>query len=170
VRIRSPFAIASSLFAIIGYIILLANNQYHVVTTHSKGKAVHTPYYDHPGISYLGTFFCAAGIYPATALALGWPAVNVSGGTKRATAGGLQITIGNLGAVIGTQLYRSNDTPRYTVGHSVALAYLCLNIVVTATIWFYMRRENVKRDMANSENTEGRQWEGDEDPRWHLQS
>ena len=161
---------ASSAVAIIGYIILLANHEYHVVTTVAKGKKVHTPHYNHPGISYLGVFFCAAGIYPATALALGWPAVNVSGGTKRATAGALQITIGNLGAVIGTQLYRSNDTPTYTVGHSVAMGYLCLNIIVTGTIWWFLKRQNTKRDAANARVTEGRQWEGDADPRWRFQT
>jgi hypothetical protein len=158
------------MIAIIGYIILLANNGYHIVTTQPQGKATHTPYYNHPGISYMGTFFCAIGIYPATALALGWPAVNVSGATKRATAGGLQITIGNLGAVIGTQLYRSGDTPRYTVGHSVALAYMCLHVVVTATIWYCMRRENARRQTAEGENAQGRQWEGDDDPRWRFQT
>lgn len=168
-KTRASFAIASSAIAIIGYIILLANHQYYVVTTHSKGKAVHTPKYYHPGISYVGVFFCAAGIYPATALALGWPAVNVSGATKRAVAGGMQITIGNLGAVIGTQLYRAEDTPTYTVGHSVALAYLCLNIIVSGTIWWFLRRENSSREKADSHVTEGRQWEGDEDPRWRFQ-
>lgn len=178
---------ASCALAIIGYIILLVNNEYYVVTKIVKGKAVHTPHYYHPGISYLAVFFCAAGIvspskshsvrayaneglqYPATALALGWPAVNVSGATKRATAGGMQITIGNLGAVIGTQLYRSTDTPTYTVGHSVALGYLCLNILVTGTIWWYMRRQNAKMEARQDQGGEGRQWEGDADPRWRLQ-
>ena len=169
-RMRSPFAIASSALAVVGYIILLANNGYYVVTTHANGQATHTPYYNHPGVSYLGTFFCAAGIYPATALALGWPAVNVSGATKRATAGGMQISIGNLGAILGTQLYRSNDIPRYTVGHSVALAYLCLNIIVTAIIWYTMRQQNARRQNLNAENTLARQWEGDEDPRWRFQT
>ena len=161
---------AFSALAIIGYIILLANHDYHTVIGHTAGKVTKTPYYDHPGISYLGTFFCCAGIYPATALALGWPAVNVSGGTKRAVAGGLQITIGNLGAVIGTQIYRAEDSPTYTVGHAVALTYLGLNIVVTGVIWSYLRRENTRRRRLATSNTEGRQWEGDADPRWQFQT
>ena len=37
-----------------------------------------------PGVSYTGTFFAAGGIYPAVALVLSWPAINVSGQTKRA--------------------------------------------------------------------------------------
>jgi len=151
---RGPFIMASSLTAIIGYCILLGNTD----PTHR------------PGVSYAGVFFAAAGIYPAVALTLSWPAINVSGQTKRATANAMQITIGNLGAVIGTQLYRSNDGPRYVVGHSVALAYLVWNIAIVATLWYVLERINKKRDAdaANGAETYDGEWKGDEDPRWRF--
>ncbi|ELR03918.1 hypothetical protein GMDG_06449 [Pseudogymnoascus destructans 20631-21] len=63
-------------------------------------------------VSYVGTIFAAAGIYPATGIVLAWPANNVSGQTKRATANAMQISIGNLGAVLGTQLYRPSTKLR----------------------------------------------------------
>ncbi|OQO11097.1 hypothetical protein B0A48_05352 [Cryoendolithus antarcticus] len=151
---RGPFIIASTVTAIIGYCMLLGN----------------TDPLKRPGISYAGMFLAAAGIYPSVALGLSWPAINVSGQTKRATANAMQITIGNLGAVIGTQLYRANDGPRYIVGHSVALAYLIGNIAVVSTIWFVLHRENSKRDRAEREGkvqTEG-EWLGDEDSRWRF--
>jgi hypothetical protein len=96
--------------------------------------------------------------------------MNVSGQTKRAAANGLQITIGNLGAVIGTQLYRANDGPKYVVGHSVALAYLCGNILVVSTLWFVLTRINKKRDEAAARSPEvlTGDWKGDEDPRWRF--
>lgn len=124
----------------------------------------------HPGVSYAGVFFAAAGIYPAVALTLSWPAINVSGQTKRATANAMQITIGNLGAVIGTQLYRTNDAPRYIVGHSVALGYLVANLVIVAVLWFVLERINRKRDAdaaSGGEQYDG-DWKGDEDPRWRF--
>lgn len=153
-HIRAPFIIASSLTAIIGYCILLSN----------KDPLAR------PGVSYTGVFFAAAGIYPAVALGLSWPAMNVSGQTKRAAANGLQITIGNLGAVIGTQLYRSGDQPRYIVGHSVSLAYLVGNIVVVSTLWWYLRKINNERDRRaelEPPSLTG-EWQGDEDPRWRF--
>jgi len=75
---RAPFLIASALTASIGYCILLSN----------------TDPTAHPAVSYVGTFFAAAGIYPTTGLVLSWPAVNVGGQTKRAVANALQISIG----------------------------------------------------------------------------
>ena len=68
-------------------------------------------------MSYAGTIVVAAGTFPARAVVLSWPANNVSGQTKRATAHAMQISIGELGAVLGAQLYRPNWSPRYFVGH-----------------------------------------------------
>ncbi|RDX50201.1 MFS general substrate transporter [Polyporus arcularius HHB13444] len=127
---RAPFIIGSSLLAVIGYAILIGNKD-------PTGR---------PGISYLGTFFAAAGIYPATALALSLPAMNVVGQTKRATATAMQISVGNLGAVLGTQLYRPATAPRYVLGHAFALGYMSANVVVVSVLWWYLSRENARRE------------------------
>ncbi|KAJ0163020.1 putative transporter [Colletotrichum tanaceti] len=153
---RAFFIMGSSAFAAVGYIILLANGD-------PTGK---------PGVSYLGTFFAAAGIYPSTALVLSWPAINVSGQTKRAVGNAMQITIGNLGAVLGTQLYRANDGPRYFVGHSFALGYLVANIVVCGILYAVLKRENTRREAIAPEVQaigDLEDWPGDKDPRWRFQ-
>ncbi|KAK4243543.1 major facilitator superfamily domain-containing protein [Corynascus novoguineensis] len=148
--------IGSALFAMIGYIILLTNSDPT----------------NRPGVSYVGTFFAAGGIYPATALALSWPAINVSGQTKRAVANAMQISIGNLGAVLGTQLYRANDGPRYFVGHSFALGYLVGEVVISLLLYFLLKRENKRREAITPEVKEVGEledWSGDDDPRWRFQ-
>lgn len=152
---RGVFIMIFSTLSVIGYIILLTN-------TDPKAR---------PGVSYVGTFFAAAGIYPSTALALSWPAINVSGQTKRATANAMQITIGNLGAVLGTQLYRSETSPRYVLGHSFALGYMAANVLVAAVVWFVLKRENGKRDASGVEakvDNFGDDWQGDSDPSWRY--
>lgn len=153
---RAPFIIGSALFGIIGYAILLGNSD---------------PV-RRPGVSYVGTFFAAGGIFPAVALVLSWPAINVSGQTKRAVSNAMQISIGNLGAVLGTQLYRANDGPRYIVGHAFALGYLALTMVVAGTLWFILKRENERREgVAEEVKNIGdlEDWIGDTDPRWRFQ-
>ncbi|TFB05113.1 hypothetical protein CCMA1212_003288 [Trichoderma ghanense] len=152
---RAIFLAGSSLIAAIGYIILLAN----------------TDPVARPGVSYVGTFLAAAGIYPSTALVLSWPAINVSGQTKRAIANAMQISIGNLGAVMGTQLYRANDGPRFVVGHSMALAYLCANAIVAFYIGWRLKAENKARAEISPEIDnvgEAVDWKGDKDPRWRF--
>ncbi|KAL2824930.1 major facilitator superfamily domain-containing protein [Aspergillus cavernicola] len=159
-RRRAPYIMGSSAFACIGYIMLLAGRS--------------------PGVSYTGTFFCTAGIYPAVAIVLSWPANNVSGQTKRAIANAMQISIGNLGAVLGTQLYRTESSPRYFVGHGFALGYLVANIIVVFILWQVLNKENAKK--AEIREREGLQalmgdigdaegaFQGDKDPRWIFQT
>ena len=153
---RGVFIAGSSATAVIGYIILLAN-------TDPTAR---------PGVSYLGTFFAAAGIYPATALVLSWPAINVSGQTKRSVANAMQISIGNLGAVLGTQLYRANDGPRFVVGHSMALAYFVANTAVVTLLAWRLKRQNEARAAVVEEVKdvgEAADWKGDEDLRWRFE-
>ncbi|KAL6703668.1 hypothetical protein ACN47E_009442 [Coniothyrium glycines] len=159
---RGLFIIITSSVAIIGYIILLAN----------KNPTAR------PGVSYVGTFFAAIGIYPSVALVLCWPAINVSGQTKRATANAMQISIGNLGAVIGTQLYRPNTSPRYVLGHAFALGYLCMNIVVVSALWFLLNKENREKaeyleahpDTPAFHDSEEDLKQGDRHPRWQFRA
>ena len=153
-KLRAPFIMASASLAAIGYIILLSTS-------------------DKPGVSYFGTILAAAGIYPATAIVLSWPANNVSGQTKRATANAMQISIGNLGAVLGTQLYRSTDGPRFFLGHGFAFGYLCANVLVVGTLWMVLRKENGRRERGDRDGRlagAGDEWLGDEDPRWKFQT
>lgn len=153
-KLRAPFIMGSSGFAIIGYIILLTETR--------------------PAAAYVGTILAAGGIYPAVAIVLSWPANNVSGQTKRATANAMQISIGILGAVLGTQLYRANDGPRFFLGHGFALGYLAANIPVVGTLWVILRAENRKRDRgernARVDGIGDDEWLGDEDPRWRFQT
>ena len=154
-RRRAPFILISAAVAIVGYIILF--------TVPSNA----------PGASYVGTIFAAAGIYPATAIVLAWPANNVSGQTKRATANALQISVGNMGAVLGTQLYRPNTSPRFYLGHGFAMGYLLANMLVVSTLWLVLKRENQRRQAAVAADValEGEgQILADDDVRWIFQT
>ncbi|KAI0804284.1 major facilitator superfamily domain-containing protein [Xylaria sp. FL0064] len=151
---RAVFIGGSAVFAAIGYAILLGN-------TNPVAR---------PGVSYVGVFFAAGGIYPATALVLSWPTINVSGQTKRATATAMQISIGNIGAVVGTQLYRTG--PRFVLGHSFALGYLLANVIVVTLLAVILRNENKQRASIAEEMKdigEVTDWKGDVDPRWRFE-
>jgi hypothetical protein len=152
-RLRAPYLIGSSSFSIIGYIILLA-----------------APL-KRPGVLYLGTIIAAAGIYPSCAIVLSWASANVSGQSKRATATAMTITIGNLGAVLGTQLYRPDTSPRWHLGHGFAIGYLTMSILVGIVLWVVLGRENrIKRERLDAgEAVPEGAVTTDEDLRWVFQ-
>ncbi|RAL17047.1 MFS general substrate transporter [Aspergillus homomorphus CBS 101889] len=116
-------------------------------------------------------FLAAAGFYPVVATMLAWPANNVSGQSKRAIANALQISIGNLGAVLGTQLYRTETKPRYFLGHGFALGYLVGKSVVVTVLWRVLKRENrVKEGLRGDLSRQYEEFFGDGDPRWVFQT
>ncbi|KAJ6160614.1 hypothetical protein N7470_004010 [Penicillium chermesinum] len=158
-RLRAPFMMVFAGVGCIGYIILLTDHR--------------------AGVSYVGTIFAAAGIYPAVSLVFSWPAANVSGQTKRAIANALQISIGNCGAVLGTQLYRAESAPQYYLGHGFASGYLIANIFAMGGLWWVLKKENQKKARVRDEkglrpfvgdigDDEG-EFLGDKDPRWVFQ-
>jgi hypothetical protein len=103
-KLRAPFIIASSTLAIIGFIILIASHR--------------------PEVSYGGTILATSGAYCTAAITAGWPANNVSGQTKRAIASAVQISIGNLGGIVGSQLYQPKWAPRFVIGNCVVWNYI----------------------------------------------
>ena len=101
---RAPFIIAGDVVGIVGYIILLTSRL--------------------PGLSYTGTVLVAAGVFPALVVVVSLPGNNVSGQTKRLTAHAMQLTIGNVAAIIGMELYRPQWSPRNFVGHATVRHFI----------------------------------------------
>jgi len=105
-KLRAPFIIASSSLSIIGYIVLITG--------------------DRPAVSYGGAVVAVSGAFTSAAVIASWPANNVSGQTKRATANAMQLSIGNLGPILGIQLYQSKWAPKFYVANCVVRHLTCL--------------------------------------------
>lgn len=153
-KLRAPFIIASSSLAIIGYIILITGNR--------------------PEVSYGGAVMAVSGAFTSAAVIASWPANNVSGQTKRATANAMQLSIGNLGAILGTQLYQSKWAPKFYVANCVAVGYLVGNIAIVSTLRYALKSENARRDRGERDNrlkdVDEDAFLGDDDPRWRFQT
>ncbi|KUJ17697.1 MFS general substrate transporter [Mollisia scopiformis] len=91
-----------------------------------------------------GTCFVASGLYPAVILTVSWITINHGGYTKRSTAWAMAQITGQGLSIIGTQVYRT--PPRYLAGHGTLLGFFCLALVSIVCNWFWMRRENHRKD------------------------
>lgn len=127
---RAPFILAGFGLAIIGYIVLIASPTV--------------------GGKYVATFIIVVGVYAANALLLAWPSENVAGATKRNTALAMVISIGNCGAIIGTQLYRiplgGLANKNYHVSQGLTIVWLGIGIASCLALWYVLGRENARRD------------------------
>jgi MFS family permease len=96
---------------------------------------------------YVSTFVTATGIYCVVGLNVTWIINNNAGYFKRATAIGLQQTIGNSAGIMAGQIYRITDSDgRYVIGHAVSLTTISLAACGYATMYFIVRRLNQKRE------------------------
>jgi MFS family permease len=97
-KTRGLFLVITPVLAIIGYIIVLADD----------GLA--------PG--YVAMFLIAGGIYGYLSLCLTWITNNLAPDYKRAVGLPLFIGLGNIGGIVSSNLYPTSDAPRYRMGLS----------------------------------------------------
>jgi hypothetical protein len=114
---RWPFVLAGLLFCAVGFGVNISNATI--------------------GVKYFGTFLCVAGSYSALPGIVAWYALkatpllmplrnsairfsgNVAGQYKRAVALALHIGIGNISAIIASNIYKAQDSPRYGLGRKL---------------------------------------------------
>jgi len=104
-----------------------------------------------PGVRYVSLMICTSGTYGYVPVMLSWSGVNIGGHTKRGVAIALIISMGQIGSVIGGQLYRDDDAPLYVRGHSISALLMALTTVSVLVFKLLLMRENRRRDRLTPE-------------------
>ncbi|CAF1203484.1 unnamed protein product [Adineta steineri] len=123
---RGIFILFWLVITMIGYIILIAVNNL--------------------GAKYFAVFLAAGGIPPCVATCITFLSSNTSPQTKRATSLAFMISVGNCGGIISGQIYRTQDAPRFVLGHAVNLGFCVLAIICISILMIGLRLENRRRD------------------------
>jgi hypothetical protein len=71
---------------------------------------------------------------------------NISPSSKRAVGMAFFISVGNMGAIMGSNIYLAQQAPSYPAGFGVSLAMLSLAISMAILLRFAYAAENRKRD------------------------
>ncbi|KAL8277541.1 hypothetical protein RQP46_010096 [Phenoliferia psychrophenolica] len=98
------------------------------------------------GVKYLGLFLAACGSYGGLPAVVTWLGNNLSGQTKRGVGMAFQIGIGNFGGIIASNIYRTQDSPHYYIGHGVEIGCVCLGLVTAPLYAYLLKRENKKKE------------------------
>ncbi|SCZ96520.1 BZ3500_MvSof-1268-A1-R1_Chr8-2g10259 [Microbotryum saponariae] len=96
------------------------------------------------GVKYFGLFLTAAGSYGGLPAVVTWLSNNLSGQTKRGVGSAFQIGIGNLGALVSSNVYRKQ--PRYFLGHGAVLGCIVVGLFCAPLYAFLLKRENEKKE------------------------
>jgi MFS family permease len=119
-----------NLLALTGFIIIIVSVRYSNL----------------PGVTLLGVFFAIGGLYPISPAVTAWAALNLSGTMKRSVGIGAMIAFSQLGGIVGSNIYISDQSPRYPVGFGISISMLGLfGIIWPVVYYFLLRRINAKR-------------------------
>jgi hypothetical protein len=66
----------------------------------------------------------------------------------------LLISVGNMGGIMGSNIYLSREAPKYTTGFAASLAMCCAAILMTLVLRWAYARENKKKDQMLLEHGE----------------
>ncbi|KAI0804538.1 MFS general substrate transporter [Irpex lacteus] len=106
------------------------------------------------GVKYFGTFFCVAGSYAAFPGVVAWLGNNLAGQYKRGVGMALHIGIGNFAGAIASNIYRSQDAPRYILGHGLELMFVGIGYITLPIAVIAYKRINSRRDALEKEMEE----------------
>ena len=97
-------------------------------------------------IKYFGLFLVMTGAFVSSCLCTGWALDNFGGSAVHAIMTALLASYGNMGSIVASWTYLSEDAPRYVTGHAINLSFAGGALVLVGLIMFNMSRENKLRD------------------------
>ncbi|KAF9234655.1 MFS general substrate transporter [Melanogaster broomeanus] len=127
-KLRSPFIYVCLVMLLIGYSINISN----------------VP----SGVKYFGTYFIVTGSYAAFPGVVSWLGNNLSGQYKRGVGMAFHIGIGNFSAAIASNIYRSQDSPRFILGHGLELMFVGIGLITVPVLVLLYNSVNQSRDEA----------------------
>ncbi|TFK86321.1 MFS general substrate transporter [Polyporus arcularius HHB13444] len=139
IKKRSPFVIAGLLLCFVGYAINVADVSV--------------------GAKYFGTFLVVTGGYSGYPAITAWLPNNLAGHYKRGVGIAMQLSFSSFGGIISSNIYRTQDAPRYILGHALEMGFMAIALLlVPLTVFCYMR--------INTQRETGRGEEIEKDVRW----
>ncbi|EIM87019.1 MFS general substrate transporter [Stereum hirsutum FP-91666 SS1] len=132
---RSPFIVLGLIMLLIGFSINISDTK--------------------AGVKYFGTFFCVAGAYATFPGVVSWLGNNLSGQYKRGVGMALHIGIGNFAGAIASNVYRTQDSPRYIIGHGIMLMFVGIGFIFVPIVVLLYVRINAQRARIMQASPEG---------------
>lgn len=103
------------------------------------------------GVLYFSCFLISPGIYVIIGLNASLLLNSHAGYYKRATAIGINQSLGNSAGVVVGQIFKSTVDGKYLLGLSFSLGSIMLACLGHATLWYILRSANRKRDAMTEE-------------------
>ncbi|KAI8338975.1 major facilitator superfamily domain-containing protein [Chlamydoabsidia padenii] len=138
---RSYHAIAGAMICLIGYILLL--------------------FFINRSSLYVSVCVAVAGIFVINPVVNAWLTSNMAPEMKRSVATAMAVSANNAAGLIGSNIYRASDSPRYLFGHTVNVIFLCVFITLVVIQRLLLARANRNKSLKTLEGDDNSNRIGD---------
>ncbi|KAH0425020.1 major facilitator superfamily transporter [Colletotrichum camelliae] len=94
---------------------------------------------------YVSVILAQVGIYPLLPGITAWIGNNLALSWKRSIGIAWLLAAGNLGSLIGTNIFLDQEGPQYPTGYGTSLGIICLGLISAALLGFLLWRLNSKK-------------------------
>ncbi|KAI8209205.1 hypothetical protein K4K54_009095 [Colletotrichum sp. SAR 10_86] len=133
---RMPFIVVAQVLVLISFAILF-----------SKAENIQ----ENIPACYFAIFLASIGFYPINPGGNAWTVNNLAGPTKRAQGIAYMICLGSIGGIVGSFIYREDESPKYPTGFGSSFAFAGLGVVACFVLEFLFWNINRKRDKFTEE-------------------
>ncbi|KAI8383984.1 major facilitator superfamily domain-containing protein [Blakeslea trispora] len=123
---RAYHAVAGASVCMIGYIILIVCSERTAL--------------------YTGVCIAVAGIFVINPIVNAWLTGNIAPDMKKSVATAMAVSANNSAGLLGSNIYRHSDAPRYFRGHLINSIFISLFVILTIIQRFLLDRENRRRE------------------------
>ncbi|KAF4814542.1 putative transporter [Colletotrichum tropicale] len=133
---RMPFIVFAQVLVLISFAILF-----------SKAENIQ----ENIPACYFAIFLASIGFYPINPGGNAWTVNNLAGPTKRAQGIAYMICLGSIGGIVGSFIYREDESPKSPTGFGSLFAFAGLSVVACFVLEFLFWNINRKRDKFTEE-------------------
>lgn len=97
-------------------------------------------------LKYASLFLAVSGTYAAMPVFIGWFNMNLAGHLRRGVGTAFQIGFGNIGGIIASYAFPTEDAPRYTTGYALSVAFIALAMAAAVAYLVACTVQNRERE------------------------
>lgn len=103
------------------------------------------------GPLYFAIILAQIGTYPLLPCISAWTGNNLAPSWKRSIGLAWTLAAGNIGSLVGTNIFLAKEAPRYSTGYGTSLGFICLGLLTATVLEICLKIGNGKKEQKQSE-------------------
>jgi MFS family permease len=103
------------------------------------------------GALYFSIILAQIGTYPLLPCISAWTGNNLAPSWKRSIGLAWTLAAGNIGSLVGTNIFLDKEAPRYQTGYAVSLGFICLGLATAVILEIVLKARNKQKEAFNED-------------------